>query len=46
MQAKEICKKHSVLLIADEVQNGCARTGKMLAGMYIHTRVCKIIISM
>jgi len=30
-KAKEICKKHNVLLIADEVQTGCARTGKLLA---------------
>lgn len=27
----EICKKHNVLFIADEVQTGIARTGKMLA---------------
>ena len=26
----ELCKKHNVLLIADEVQTGIARTGKML----------------
>jgi ornithine--oxo-acid transaminase len=26
-KAKEICKKHNVLLIADEVQTGCGRTG-------------------
>ncbi|CAG8677027.1 10879_t:CDS:2 [Funneliformis mosseae] len=26
----ELCKKHNVLLIADEVQTGLARTGKML----------------
>jgi len=30
-KAKEICKKHNVLLIADEVQTGCGRTGKLLA---------------
>jgi len=30
-KAKAICKKHNVLLIADEVQTGCARTGKLLA---------------
>ncbi len=30
-KAAELCKKHNVLFIADEVQTGLARTGKMLA---------------
>ncbi len=30
-KAHEICKKYNVLLIADEVQTGIGRTGKMLA---------------
>ncbi|MDO4728097.1 MAG: ornithine--oxo-acid transaminase [Bacteroidota bacterium] len=30
-KAKEICQKHNVLFIADEVQTGIARTGKLLA---------------
>ena len=30
-KAYELCKKHNVLFIADEVQSGIARTGKMLA---------------
>jgi len=30
-KAYEICKKHNVLFIADEVQTGLGRTGKMLA---------------
>lgn len=29
--ASELCKKHNVLLIADEVQTGIARTGKLIA---------------
>lgn len=29
--AKALCKKHNVLFIADEVQTGIARTGKLLA---------------
>jgi len=29
--ASEICKKHNVLFIADEVQTGIARTGKLIA---------------
>ncbi len=28
---KEVCEKHNVLFIADEVQTGIARTGKLLA---------------
>ena len=30
-QAKELCAKHNVLFIADEVQTGIARTGQLLA---------------
>lgn len=30
-KAKEICEEHHVLFIADEIQTGIARTGKMLA---------------
>ncbi|CAK4073736.1 unnamed protein product [Aphanomyces euteiches] len=33
-QVSELCKKHNVLLIADEVQTGLARTGKMLCVDY------------
>jgi ornithine--oxo-acid transaminase len=32
--ASELCKKHNVLFIADEVQTGVARTGKLLACDY------------
>lgn len=28
---REICNKHHILLVADEVQSGCGRTGKFLA---------------
>jgi ornithine--oxo-acid transaminase len=31
LAAKKVCEKHNVLLIADEVQTGLARTGTMLA---------------
>ena len=30
-KAKELCKQHNVLFIADEIQSGIARTGKILA---------------
>ncbi|MDO6803218.1 ornithine--oxo-acid transaminase [Wenyingzhuangia sp. 1_MG-2023] len=30
-EAKKICEQHNVLFIADEIQTGIARTGKMLA---------------
>src|SRR5690606_14193021 len=30
-KAKELCEKHNVLFMADEVQTGIARTGKLLA---------------
>jgi len=30
-KAKELCEKHNLLFIADEVQTGIARTGKLLA---------------
>ena len=30
-KAKELCEKHGVLFMADEVQTGIARTGKLLA---------------
>jgi len=44
-KAKEICKKHNVLLIADEVQTGCGRTGIYLyinihVHIYTHIFTC------
>jgi len=34
----ELCKKHNVLLICDEIQTGLCRTGKMLACEYDNIR--------
>lgn len=34
----ELCKQHNVLFIADEVQTGIARTGKLLASDYENIR--------
>lgn len=33
-KAQELCTKHHVILMADEIQTGIARTGKLLATMY------------
>lgn len=33
-QVREICTRHNILFIADEVQTGLARTGKMFACQY------------
>lgn len=33
-KVEEICKKHNVLLIADEIQTGLGRTGKVLASQH------------
>lgn len=30
-ETKALCEKHNVLFMADEIQTGCGRTGKMLA---------------
>ncbi|KAH8260923.1 hypothetical protein KR044_000638 [Drosophila immigrans] len=37
-QVRELCSKHNVLWIADEVQTGLARTGRMLAVDYEDVR--------
>lgn len=43
-RAKEICDKHNVLLIADEVQTGLGRTGKMLASDHDETKPHLVIL--
>lgn len=37
-QVAEICKKHNVLLIADEIQTGLGRTGKLFAAQHEDVR--------
>jgi ornithine--oxo-acid transaminase len=37
-KSRELCKKHNVLFIGDEVQTGIARTGKLLACDYENVR--------
>lgn len=37
-QCSELCKQHNVLFMADEVQTGLARTGRMLACDYENVR--------
>jgi 4-aminobutyrate aminotransferase/(S)-3-amino-2-methylpropionate transaminase len=31
----ELCRSHGILLIADEIQSGCGRTGRFLAGEHV-----------
>lgn len=37
-KAKQLCEQHNVLFMADEIQTGLARTGKMLACDYENVR--------
>ncbi|CDH55574.1 ornithine aminotransferase [Lichtheimia corymbifera JMRC:FSU:9682] len=37
-QCQELCKKHNVLFIADEIQTGLGRTGKMLCTQHDNIR--------
>ncbi|MFM7196026.1 MAG: ornithine--oxo-acid transaminase [Bacteroidota bacterium] len=42
--AEELCRKHNVLLMMDEIQTGIARTGKMLASDHEHVRADLLIL--
>ncbi len=43
-KARELCTKHNVLLMIDEVQTGIARTGKMLASDHENVRADVLIL--
>jgi ornithine--oxo-acid transaminase len=43
-QAKEICAKNNVLFIADEIQTGLGRTGKLFASEYEGVRPDMVVI--
>lgn len=43
-RAAEICKKHNVLFIADEIQTGLGRTGKLFACEYENVRPDMVVI--
>jgi ornithine--oxo-acid transaminase len=42
--AEQLCRKHNVLLMMDEIQTGIARTGKMLASDYEDVRADLLIL--
>ena len=43
-QVAELCKKHTVLLIADEIQTGLGRTGKLFASQHEDVRPDMVIV--
>jgi ornithine--oxo-acid transaminase len=43
-QTAEICKRHNVLFIADEIQTGLGRTGKLFASMHEQVRPDVVVI--
>lgn len=42
--AEQLCRKHNVLLMMDEIQTGIARTGKMLASEHENVRADLLIL--
>jgi ornithine--oxo-acid transaminase len=42
--AAELCRKYNVKLIADEIQTGLGRTGRLLASHYDHVRADVVIV--
>lgn len=43
-QAAEVCRRHNVLLIADEIQTGLGRTGKLLASWWENVQPDMVIL--
>jgi ornithine--oxo-acid transaminase len=43
-KCEELCKKHNVLLIADEIQTGICRTGKLLASWHDNVKPDLVIL--
>ncbi|HNS52428.1 MAG TPA: ornithine--oxo-acid transaminase [Anaerolineae bacterium] len=43
-QVREICDRHNLLLIADEIQSGLGRTGKLLATQHDDVRADVVVI--
>jgi len=43
-KVREICTRHNILLMADEIQTGLGRTGKLLATMHDNVRADVVIL--